>query len=71
MPVGADGTVPAGHVSVCWMTGTYAVKKIAVVEDEVSVKAISWALIALTKHVPDVPVAKLGVSTAPDNKHDV
>jgi hypothetical protein len=71
IPVGADGTVPVGHVKVCWMTGTYAVKKIAVVEDEVSVKATSWALIALTKHVPDAPLAKLGVSTDPDNKQDV
>ena len=68
--MGAEGVVPGGHVRVCSITGTYAVKKIVVVTDEVAVKASSAAFVTLTKQDPDVPTGKLGVRINPESKHD-
>jgi hypothetical protein len=68
MPVGAEGTVPAGHVVVCLITSTYAVKKIVVAVDDLAVKAASAALVAITLQLPEMPAPKFAVSTEPDRE---
>jgi hypothetical protein len=52
------------------MTGTYAVKKIAVAADDLSVKPLSPVRVAITLQLPEIPTPKFADSVEPNTEHE-